>query len=67
MEYYLAIKWNKLMSDVTAWMILKSIMLNEKSPYTKEPLLHESHRCHAEQMKPGKKRETQMSPFMEAK
>lgn len=30
-EYYLAIKWNKLMIDVTAWIILKSIMLNERS------------------------------------
>lgn len=65
-EYYLTIKWNKLMIDVTAWIILKSIMLNERS-LAQEYILYESHRYHAEQKKPDKKGETQMIPFMQAK
>lgn len=30
MEYYLAIKWNKLLIHIRAWMYIKGIMLSER-------------------------------------
>ena len=42
MEYYSAIKKNKLLILSTTQMNLENIMLSEKKPFTKDHILYES-------------------------
>ena len=45
MEYYLAIKKNKILTFVTAWMDLENIMLNKISQSEKDKYHMISHIC----------------------
>ena len=43
LEYYLAIKINKVLIHATTWMNLKNIMLKLKKPVKKDHILYDSY------------------------